>query len=92
MLENLTFELPKTGFLGTDHHRMNRHLFALQSLLRYALFKEKASKFVSFNQEQRNIPSCDFEVLVSLKSCIQASSFGEIKITLIQLNTGLTLI
>ena len=44
MLENLTFELPKTGFLGTDHHRMNRHLFALLSLLRYALFKEKASK------------------------------------------------
>ena len=44
VLENLTFELPKTGFLGTDHHRMNCHLFALLSLLRYALFKEKASK------------------------------------------------
>ena len=44
MLENLTFELPKTCFLGTDHQRLNRHLSSLLSLLRYALFKEKASK------------------------------------------------
>ena len=54
--------------------------------------KDKSQVSTKKLAKQRNVPNCDFEVLVSLKSCIQASSFCAIKITLIQLNTGLILI